>query len=234
MSERPDPGRTSAEPGPPGSSDRWFWAVVAGVVLYAILDIIAQVLPPHYSAITQAESDLAVGPYGWIMSINFVNRGAFSLLFLVALAGWIRRNGSSLEPYRVGIALQGIWGVGALLLAAFPTDVPSTPVSWHGAIHLVVAILAFIGGCLGTLMLTLRLERQESLRTLRPYLLVIGALSVLFLLVDLGLPFVAPRVADRVGGLTERLLLGSVLLWIFVLSFYLGWKHPGGRAAATD
>ena len=42
----------------------YFIATIIGIVLYLVLDIIAQLLPPHYSFITQAESDLAVGPYG--------------------------------------------------------------------------------------------------------------------------------------------------------------------------
>ncbi|HEY7356765.1 MAG TPA: DUF998 domain-containing protein, partial [Ktedonobacterales bacterium] len=45
---------------------------IVGIALYVVLDVIAQLLPPHYNPISQAESDLAVGPYGWIMAINFV------------------------------------------------------------------------------------------------------------------------------------------------------------------
>ena len=47
------------------------------IVLYIVLDAIAQALPPHYSPISQAESLLAVGPYGYIMTINFLNRGGY-------------------------------------------------------------------------------------------------------------------------------------------------------------
>ena len=61
-----------------------YWIVIAGVLLYVILDAIAHILPPHYSPIRDAESDLAVGPYGYIMTINFVNRGLLSLLFVYA------------------------------------------------------------------------------------------------------------------------------------------------------
>jgi len=39
---------------------------IVGIVFYVILDVIAQLLPPHYSAHSQAESDLAVGPYGLV------------------------------------------------------------------------------------------------------------------------------------------------------------------------
>ncbi len=35
--------------------------VIVGIVFYVILDVIAQILAPHYNPISQAESDLAVG-----------------------------------------------------------------------------------------------------------------------------------------------------------------------------
>ena len=47
---------------------------IAGIALYLVLDVVAQMLPPHYSPVRQAESDLAVGPYGYVMTINFVVR----------------------------------------------------------------------------------------------------------------------------------------------------------------
>jgi len=42
---------------------RRYSVALVGVVLYLVLDAIAQVLPPHYNPLSQAESDLAVGPY---------------------------------------------------------------------------------------------------------------------------------------------------------------------------
>jgi len=63
-------------------SSRLFWIVLVGIILYAVLDVVAQILPPHYNPISQAESDLAVGKFGLIMTINFVNSGVLSLVFI--------------------------------------------------------------------------------------------------------------------------------------------------------
>ena len=60
-------------------------AVLIGIALYVLLDIIVQVLPPHYSALSQPESDLAVGPFGFLMAINFVIRGLVALALVWAL-----------------------------------------------------------------------------------------------------------------------------------------------------
>jgi hypothetical protein len=197
---------------------RLFWIVIAGIFLYVILDAIAQLLPPHYSPISQAESDLAVGIYGYIMTINFVNRGILSLVFIYAFMKTVHLSGVSSRQYWLGISLLGVWGIGALLLAAFPTDVPATPVSWHGAIHLLVAVLAFLGGAFGELSLSMHFGQNDKWPALKRYTLPISVLSVIFCLIDLGLPFVAPHLATSIGGLTERIFLGFVLLWMVVVS----------------
>jgi len=202
--------------------------VDAAVLLYLLLDIVAQLLLPHYNPVNTAESDLDVGPYGYIMALNFVNRGLLSLAFLYALVRTLGATGSGIARYRRGILFLGIWGVGSLLLAAFPTDVPATPVSWHGAIHLVVAFLAFLGGSLGVLHLSLRFGEDPVMRDVKRLALPAAAVAVLFLVLLFGLPFALPHLASRIGGITERVLIASVLVWIMTVSAHLamGRKSP--------
>jgi hypothetical protein len=199
--------------------------VDAAVFLYLVLDVVAQILPPHYNPINTAESDLAVGPYGYIMALNFVNRGLLSLAFLYAFGRTLSFLGVDSAKYRRGVFLLGVWGVGALLLALFPTDVPATPVSWHGLIHLVVAFLAFVGGALGVLGLSLQFGHDPALRDLKKFALPVAAIAVLFLVLLFGLPFVLPHLASRIGGVTERALIGSVLVWMLAVSTYLAKGH---------
>ncbi len=226
-SEPETSGRTAV----PEDARRMFWLVVLGVALYVVLDAVAQLLPPHYSPISQAESDLAVGPYGFVMTINFVNRGLLSLLFLVALARTLEATGARWAQARAGFLLLGVWGVGALLLAAFPTDVPATPVSWHGAIHLVVAVIAFLAGAFGCLLLGRKFADFPVTRSAAGLAGALGVLSVLLCVVDLGLSFVAPHLDARIGGLTERIFLGSVLLWIAGVSWHLARSEAATRPA---
>ena len=205
------------------NSRRRYSITLIGVVLYLVLDIIAQLLPPHYSPISQAESDLAVGPYGFVMTVNFLNRGVLSLEFLFALLGTARIAGAEVSRMRTGKFLFGAWSVGAILLAIFPTDVPATPVSWHGLIHLVVAIVAFLGGAFGALALSLRLRGSPKLEAIRSFALLIAAISVVLCLVDLLLP---AHLAAHYGGLFERLFLGSVLVWVAAISVYMLRSQP--------
>ncbi len=205
----------------PSNVRRLYAVVLVGIILYFMLDVVAQILPPHYSWISQAESDLAVGPFGYIMILNFLNRGILSLVFLYALLGIIRLKGENIAQYRGGLFLFATWSVGALLLAIFPTDVPATPVSWHGAIHLVVAIVAFLTGAFGSLALSLKMSGNQSLRNLRRFALPISEITVVLCLVELLTPFVAPHFAALFGGLLERLFLGVLLVWIAAISAYL-------------
>ncbi len=209
---------------------RRYSVALVGVFLYLVLDIIAQSLPPHYSPISQAESDLAVGPYGYIMTANFLNRGILSLEFLFALLGSLALMGVDRSRFRTAKYLFGVWSVGAILLAIFPTDVPATPISWHGAIHLVVAILAFLGGAFGALSFSLNMHGTAALQKLRRVALPIGVLAVVFCLLDLLDGFITPRINAHLGGLFERLFLGSVLLWIAVVSVYM-LRHKEDLAA---
>jgi len=212
------------------SSGAIFWAVDAAVFLYLVLDVVAQILPPHYNPVNTAESDLAVGPYGYIMALNFVNRGLLSIAFLYAFGRALRSWGVDTAKYRWGVLLLGVWGVGALLLALFPTDVPATPVSWHGLIHLVVAFLAFVGGALGVLQLSLQFGHDPALSDLKKFALPVAAIAVLFLVLLFGLPFILPHLASRIGGVTERVLIGSVLVWMLAISTY---SAKGHRPRAT-
>jgi hypothetical protein len=211
-----------------------FIANLVGVLIYVVLDGIAQSLPPHYSPIRQAESDLAVGPFGLIMTINFVNRGALSLAFLYAFEIIARQSPKGATSIRGGIYLLGVWAVGALLLAAFPTDVPSIPISWHGAIHLVVAIFAFLGGAFGILVLSRELERIQGFQRTRKFAFPISIVAVIFFFLLLALPIASPRINNLAGGLIERILIGSVLAWMLTLSISFLVRRPPPKPLSLE
>ncbi len=188
---------------------------IVGIVLYIVIDVIAQLLPPHYNPITQAESDLAVGPYGYLMTINFVIRGLLSLALLLALT----RSTSPQDRSQTGLVLLGIWAVGAFLLALFPTDIAGNGhATLHGLIHLLVAFIAFVSVAIGALLLSLRFSAHERWHSLRTPALTIVALTLIALI----LLFLGPSFGlQRISGLLERLFLGLALLWILLVALRL-------------
>jgi hypothetical protein len=201
-------------------SARLFWIVILGIVLYLVLDVVAQMLPPHFSPISRSESALAIGKFGYIMTANFLVRGVLSLLFIFAFLRTLDFTGVARDQFRTGTYLLGVWAVGAILIAIFPTDVPSTPVSWHGAIHLVVAIVAFTGGAFGTLAISKSLKPNQLFEGLKRIAVPLSVIVVVLWVVEF-ISSLVPHLNSRVGGFTERLFLGSVLLWLGVVSAYL-------------
>ena len=187
---------------------------ISGIVVYVVIDVIAQLLPPHYNAITQPESDLAIGPYGFLMTINFAIRGLLSLALLIGLTRTLSKEGRS----EFGRVLLSIWTVGAFLLALFPTDLAGQKPTLHGLIHLLVAFIAFVSVAIGELLLSLRFAADERWQTVRNPTVTIAfvtliALFLLFFGIFAGL--------NGIGGLLERVFLGLSLLWILVVALHL-------------
>jgi hypothetical protein len=192
-----------------------FVIVDALIILYIVLVAIAQVLPPHYSPISQAESLLAVGPYGFIMTVNFLNRGVFSLLFVYAFVQILTLLGDNWRNYKWGLYAIGIWGVGALLLAGFPATGRTL------VIHTIIGLIVFIAAPLGELSISLKLDRVKAFTGVKKIALVISALGVLFTVFYWGvLPFLH-HLKSSYSGFFERLLIGSVILWMAIMATYI-------------
>ena len=195
---------------------RQLFAIVdALIILYVVLDAVAQVLPPHYSPLSQAESLLAVGPYGYIMTVNFLNRGVFSLLFVGALVQILTTLGENWRSYKLGLYAIVIWGVGALLLAGLPATGRTL------GIHTIIGIIVLIAAPLGELSISLKLDRVKALASVKRIALAIAVIGVLSTVFYWGvLPFLHP-LKSSYGGFFERLLIGSVILWIGTMATYI-------------
>lgn len=188
--------------------------VLLGIAIYVALDVIAQLLPPHYSPMSQPESDLAVGPYGFLMRINFVIRGLLSLAAIAALHKTLLPAAHA----RIGALLLEGWAVGAFVLAIFSTDV-GTQHTLHGLIHLVVALIAFVAAAVGELLIALRLARDPTWAAVRPALLIIACAALVSLVVLIpATGSVARGATGSVFGLFERIFIGLVLLWMALVA----------------
>jgi hypothetical protein len=93
-----------------------FTVTIIGIVAYVLLNVIAQLLPPHYSPLSQAISDLALGPYGWLLAVIFLLYSVLSLAFLLGYLWGTSKAGRS----RVGMIFLAIWGVLPGVLAFLP------------------------------------------------------------------------------------------------------------------
>jgi hypothetical protein len=104
-----------------------------------------------YRPLRHPVSSLALGPRGWVQTVNFVVTGA---AFLAGAAG-LRLAGDRVTGGRTGPALVAAAGAGLVMAAVYPTDPvrgypPGTPdvltsPSRVGIVHNLAAVPVFLG-----------------------------------------------------------------------------------------
>jgi hypothetical membrane protein len=199
----------------------WSMITVWGVVIYVAIDIALAFLRPDYSLLHNAESDYGRGPYFWLMDINFILRCLLSLTLVKALLNNFPKN----NPItRAGFWL-GLWAVASGLLAFFTDNPYGYPKLQSGPIHLLLGFVAFIGVMIAMVLFS-RLATAMKLSRVAAYsqvtLTVIAFLS-LFLMGHAG---IRPH---SLGGLYERIFLGSVLLWEVILALSIRTDRNIGK-----
>jgi hypothetical membrane protein len=122
------------------------YGVLAGP-LYVGVSLAQALTRDGFDLTRHAWSLLANGELGWIQIMNFVLTGSATVAAAVGLRRALGR-----RPAPALIAAYGVGLVGAGILRAdpaqgFPAGTPeTTPISWHGALHLVIGGVGF--GCL--------------------------------------------------------------------------------------
>lgn len=186
-------------------------------LFYAVVLVLGQVTP-NYNPVSRFASELSLGSLGWIMIANFIMLGA---AVVVLSAGLWRATGSQLSG-RAGAVLVGIAGLAFLDAGVFVTDRQNTPVTTHGVLHVLAALVLFFfafpaaSGALARRYRNLRRFCRYSLATavLTPVLFIVTFLSGGFL------------------GLSERILIGMDLAWLTVVGILL--SRGSLRAPATQ
>jgi hypothetical protein len=199
--------------------------VMVGIVLSVFLEVTVQLLPPHYNPLSQSESDLAIGPHGWLMALNFLLRGVLYLIFVVTFLRIIPKEGQSC----VGLILLGISAIEKLIIAFAATDLSERPQTIHGTIHALAALTSFFCGALGILMISRSLSHISTLRPSLHFLLALASATLVWSVIVILTVFVSTQI--EVWGLLERILTALFSLWIVAAS--LGLWHassPGGNA----
>ncbi|MFF5793347.1 DUF998 domain-containing protein [Paeniglutamicibacter sp. NPDC012692] len=197
---------------PDGARRRFATAAMAGVAIYVLVDVVLQFLPPYYSVISDAESNLAVGPFGWIMNLNFLGRALTTLCAIAA----INRVGPDTGPRRTGAVLMAAGGLCSAILAFFPTDVADAGIlaaTTVGIVHLYVAGLGFMAALTGMLVLTRWTRSSPELAKAHPAAFTLAAIAAAGL-ASLGL---AAAIGPDLLGLAERVCLAGVLGWVLVV-----------------
>jgi hypothetical protein len=194
-------------------------AGVVGPVLFAVTVLVLSVIQYHFmleigwrplaDPAGAWPSGLALGPYGWIQTANFILSGVLLILFSAGLLR-MTKNGRGSWMGSTSLFVAGA----AMALMGFDTDPirrtgPRTP---HGLIH-DLAFALFVAALLAALFLLWWRFRQDDLwRDHARYTLATGVVALLLLLLP---------------GVAYYLFIAVVLLWFEASALRL-WRLAAG------
>jgi hypothetical membrane protein len=156
---------------------------IAGLIgppWFVTLVVVQGILQPDYSHIRMLISALAAWPAGWMRNLNFIVFSTRLAAFTIGVHGAIR-------PTRfgvVGIILLLLSCAGLLIAGLFPwINVNGVPTETPA--HVVGAVLSFLCGSTGFMVLSRRMAADPEWRSLSSYVLATGSV-MLVLFIALG------------------------------------------------
>lgn len=178
---------------------------IAGMVMpawFTTLVIIQGIMQPDYSHIAMPISALAAWPAGWMQNLNFFVSGALMAAFAIGM-------NAAIQPARfgwLGVALLLMSCLGLWLAGLFPwIDVNGMPTETPS--HIVGAVLTFLCGSTGLVVLSRRMAADPAWQDLSKYVLLTGIVMLMlfivvgFFAIDDDAPF------HRLAGLLQRVLV---------------------------
>ncbi len=203
----------------PDARKRWIIrsAAIAGTVapvLFWSLVVVGDQLRPNYDPIGQYISELALGRYGWVQTLNFIATGCLLMLFPVGLHLGIHGGaGSRLAP---GLILAA--GFGFVVLGIFARDPPGAPRTLIGEIHRFVSYV-LIALPVASLALAADMRRDPRWRRWTWFSILAGVIPLLLLH---GYIAATQRYLSLPAmGLYQRILVGVPCLWLEVVAVRL-------------
>jgi hypothetical protein len=172
---------------------------VALISVFPLLVLILHgVQAGHYHPLTQAVSELALGPDGWLMAIAFCSLGTGTLF----LAAMLRRLDT---PPRVAPYLIAVSGLLSYVSAFVHADGPHGSTT-HGLIHQTVGIVTFVLMITGMFALVRPFRRDRHFRGLATPTLAWAFAAV-------GGFVLIPLSGAAYFGVAQRIFLGIILSW---------------------
>jgi hypothetical protein len=183
-------------------------AIIGQVVLIASALLLP--LVSEYRLLRDNMSELVLGQFGWVQTLAFIVAGIGTL----GLAYAIRQLSAGTWGSRVGSLLVGIYGVGAILVALFPTDRIDHPddvwaQSTSGLIHVSVATLSFACMIIAMFVLFRTFRLDSRWWPLTPWIILFPCAAFSLMLGQAEGPWV---------GLLQRLLVGVIAAWIVIVA----------------
>jgi hypothetical protein len=193
--------------------DRIFhWIAGGGPLLFFAVATAEGFLRGGYDPIAQPISALALGPRGWVQTLNFALLMASFLSFAMVLRTQLRPGVASIA----GPAVFVLMAFGLALAGAFTMDAPGAAPTPIGKLHLAGGFLVFPWLPVALLILARRFRHDAGWRRYFGYTLATGLFSlatITFFLLFVGPPGF-PRPLPGLAGLIQRLQLLPFFVWM--------------------
>lgn len=156
-------------------------------------------------------SGLALGDYGWVMTLTFLLSGILMTIFAAGLRLSLPRSRvtlfSTLALTCSGLALAGL---------AFTTDptIRTTPATWHGRLHDLSFVLLGLTLMPAMVLLGLAFRQDEYWRAFSIYTWVTMALAV---------------PTFWIKGAAFYVFLAAILMWLMLTALHLKRKYEFGK-----
>jgi hypothetical protein len=200
-------------------------AGMLAVVIYLLHILIGGYLWKTYNHLQQPISDLtATGAPNRFLLMLFTNiYGGLALIFAVSFTFFERKERHNLVFWG-GISFI-ILHVVSISYSFFPQDLPGAEPSFAGMMHLVVTVLIVPFTILTPLLIGFGLKKEKPWKTLGNFSLICGILIIIFggmsgFFFAKGLPYF---------GLVERINIGTLQIWTFVLSYKISTQKYEGH-----
>ncbi len=199
---------------------RFYYFGIASTAIYIFAVILGGLLWPGYSHISHAISALIMttSPNQIFMQPLF---WAYNLLLIAFSIGYYRwGNRKLLKLSAVFLFLVAFSGI---MMLIFPQDKLGTPLTTHGLIHLIFAGVAALSTLEAMFLCAIGLWKNKEYKNLSRISLVLG----LVVLASGPLTAIAPTAFPQFFGLSERITIGSFIIWLFLVSYIISKKEKG-------
>jgi hypothetical membrane protein len=196
---------------------------ILGPVIYIAAVVLGGALRHDYSPIVNTVSELTIPNAPNKTLLDILSAICNLLLFVLGISAYLDRRNTG-RHYRTATLLLAAVGMLGLTLLFFPTNVPGSPPTLPGTIHMTIvgSISFLIISSVFLLWLYYRNQRRMKLFATYSYL------SGIALLPSMAAAAVSIAVASHYAGLLERIAIGLFMQWVIGFSIFL---FKSGRLA---
>ena len=188
-----------------------------GSLLYLLHVVLGGILWKGYNHLMQPISDLTAGgaPDRALLSVITLLYGICSILFAVSALAYVK----NLVPklVRAGLMVFLAMHIVSITYGVFPQDLPGSAVTFTGTMHIVVTFLIVPLTILAPFLIGFGLRKVSEFKSFGTYSVITGV--IIFIAGGTTAVFFANKLPYF--GLVERINIGTLQLWMFLLSMKL-------------